>query len=303
MIALIAGMAGCGGSGGGGNGGDGGESYTLTIGGTAGGIVTVDNVIIPGKTIFTYDAGTMVSLNATPDAGYQFLNWTGDVATIANVNAAVTNITMDGSYNITANFEQVKFMVAGGGYQTVGVRADGAIVAAGYNEFGQCNVAGWPNITEAEAGYLHTVGLKWDGSVVALGCNCSPSSNTTPPSNPKQPPWGYCFIATAAYGTPMAEEIQILREFRDAYLVTNPLGQALVELYYSVSPPIAEFITEHPVLKPIVRAGLVPAVAMSAIAVNTTVAEKMVIVGLLVLVLVALAVWAKRRRGRGPEYS
>jgi len=112
-----------------------------------------------------------------------------------------------------------------------------------------------------------------------------------------------CFIATAAYGTPMAEEIQILREFRDKYLLTNPLGQALVGLYYRVSPPIAEFISEHPSLKPLVRAGLLPAVAMSAVVVNTTTVEKMVMVSLLVLVSVAVAVWATRRRGRGPEYT
>ena len=112
-----------------------------------------------------------------------------------------------------------------------------------------------------------------------------------------------CFIATAAYGTPMAEEIQILREFRDEYLLTNPLGQALVGVYYRVSPPIAEFITEHPSLKPIVRAGLLPAVTMSTVAVNTTSVEKTAIVGLLALVSVALAVWAMRRRGRGPEYT
>jgi len=112
-----------------------------------------------------------------------------------------------------------------------------------------------------------------------------------------------CFIATAAYGTPMADEIQILREFRDEYLLTNPLGQTLVDLYYRVSPPIAEFITEHPSLKPIVRAGLVPAVVMSTIAVNTTPVEKTAIVGLLVLVSVALAVWEVKRRGRGPEYT
>jgi hypothetical protein len=111
---------------------------------------------------------------------------------------------------------------------------------------------------------------------------------------------GGCFIATAAYGTPLASEIQILREFRDEYLLTNPLGQAFVNLYYKVSPPIAEFITEHPSLKPIVRTGLVPAVAMSTVIVNTTSAEKMIIMGLLVLVSVAVAVWAMRRRKRGP---
>ena len=112
-----------------------------------------------------------------------------------------------------------------------------------------------------------------------------------------------CFIATAAYGIPMAEEIEILREFRDEYLLTNPVGQALVDIYYSVSPPIAKFITEHPSLKPIVRTGLVPAVAMSAAAVNTTAVEKTAIVGLFVLVSVAVAIWVTRRRRRGPEYT
>jgi hypothetical protein len=101
----------------------------------------------------------------------------------------------------------------------------------------------------------------------------------------------------------MAEEIQILREFRDEYLLTNPLGQALVDFYYRVSPPIAELITEHPSLKPIMRVGLLPVVAMSTVAINTTPAEKTAIVGLLVLVSVALAVWSTRRRGRGLEDS
>jgi hypothetical protein len=79
-----------------------------------------------------------------------------------------------------------------------------------------------------------------------------------------------CCIATASCGNPTAKEIQILREFRDEYLLTNPLGEALVEFYYTVSPPMAEFITEHPSLKPIVRAGLMPAVAITSIVVNTS---------------------------------
>jgi len=114
---------------------------------------------------------------------------------------------------------------------------------------------------------------------------------------------GVCFVATAAYGTPMAEEVQILREFRDKYLLTNPPGRAFVDFYYRVSPPIAEFITEHPSLKPIVRVGLVPAVVMSTIAVNTTPAEKMAIAGLLVLISVAVTVWVTRRQGRSPAHT
>jgi hypothetical protein len=112
-----------------------------------------------------------------------------------------------------------------------------------------------------------------------------------------------CFIATAAYGTPLAEEIEILRKFRDEYLMTNPAGQAVVHFYYRVSPPMAEFITEHPSLKPIVRAGLFPAVVLSSVAVSATPIEKMGMLGLLVLILVAAAVWTRRRRGTGPQHS
>lgn len=104
-----------------------------------------------------------------------------------------------------------------------------------------------------------------------------------------------CFIATAAYGTPMAEEVQILRAFRDGHMLTNPVGEALVDLYYRVSPPMAVFVDEHPGIKPIVRAVLEPAIAMSTVAVNTTLEQKMTVVGGLALVSAA-ALLATRRR-------
>jgi hypothetical protein len=110
---------------------------------------------------------------------------------------------------------------------------------------------------------------------------------------------GGCFIATAAYGSYLDSHVETLREFRDQYLVTNPMGSALVSTYYKLSPPVAEFIDEHPALKPIVRAGLLPAVGMSTVAVSTTSTQKIAIVGSLALVSVALAVWLSRRRGKG----
>jgi alpha-tubulin suppressor-like RCC1 family protein len=181
--------------------------------------------------------------------------------------------------------------VAAGGHQTVALKADGTVVALGDNEYGQCDVGNWTGIIQVAAGEYHTVGLKSDGTVVAAGGYVS-----YPLPSP-------CFIATAAYGTPMAGEMEILRQFRDEYLLINPVGQALVDVYYRVSPPIAEFITEHPVLKPIVRAGLVPAVAMGTVAVNTTPTEKIAVMAMLALVLAALVAWATRRRGRGSEYT
>jgi alpha-tubulin suppressor-like RCC1 family protein len=190
--------------------------------------------------------------------------------------------------------------VAAGGVHTVGLKSDGTVVAVGENGNGPCDVSGWTDITQVAAGDYHTVGLKSDGTVVAVGGTVLEDEPHGPEERDNGGVGG-CFIATAAYGTPLAEEIQILRECRDEYLLTNPLGQALVDFYYRVSPPIAELITEHPGLKPIVRAGLLPAVAMSAVAVNTTPPEKIAIIGLLVLVSAALAIWLARRRDRGPE--
>ena len=66
---------------------------------------------------------------------------------------------------------------------------------------------------------------------------------------------------------------------------------------------MAEFIAQHPVLKTIVRVGLLPAVVISTIVVNTTQAQKIAITGLVALVSVALAVWITKQRGRDPEYT
>jgi hypothetical protein len=74
---------------------------------------------------------------------------------------------------------------------------------------------------------------------------------------------GLCFIATAAYGTPDAKQINILREFRDEVMGPNSLGAKLVSLYYKTSPPIAGIISQHEVLRTIVREGFVaPIVAI-----------------------------------------
>jgi len=72
-----------------------------------------------------------------------------------------------------------------------------------------------------------------------------------------------CFIATAAYGTPAAEQIDILREFRDKVLLRNRVGAMFVSLYYEASPPIADFISQHEVFRTIVRNGFIePLVAV-----------------------------------------
>ena len=66
-----------------------------------------------------------------------------------------------------------------------------------------------------------------------------------------------CFIATAAYGMPLHEDIDALCDFVDEYLMTNPLGRTFVKIYYPVSPPIANVIRENKGLRMVVREGLI----------------------------------------------
>ena len=274
--------------------------YSLTTFSTEGGSVTT-----PGEGIFVYADNTTVDLVAETNVGYQFLRWTGNVSTVGNITAASTNITMDASCSITATFEtsHPEPIMA---ILTVSSTTGGAVTTPGEGTFSYPIGIEVNLVAEAVSGYQFT---HWSGNVETFAdvddstTTIIMDSSYSIIANFGTPGFLQCFIATAAYGTPMAEEIGILREFRDEYLLTSPVGKALVDLYYRVSPPMAEFITEHPSLKPIVRAGLLPAVAMSTIAVNTTPAEKIAIIGLLVLVSVTLAAWATRRRGRGPQYT
>ncbi|MFZ2145969.1 MAG: CFI-box-CTERM domain-containing protein [Sedimentisphaerales bacterium] len=164
------------------------EKYYLAIYSTRGGSVTTPdqetfaNEESAGEYMFFYPGtgDTVVDLVATPfSSNWEFVNWTGDVDTIDNVNVATTTITVtpDRDYEIIANFQ-----------------------------------------------------LK----------------SVTPPSTG-------CFIATAAYGTSTAEQLDVLREFRDSVLLESTVGSRLVDLYYQTSPPIADFISENSFVRTLVR--------------------------------------------------
>lgn len=58
-----------------------------------------------------------------------------------------------------------------------------------------------------------------------------------------------CFIATAAFGSPVDPYVMSLRRFRDAHLLTSLPGRYIVGLYYRVSPPIAAFISQSQPLR------------------------------------------------------
>ena len=203
---------------------------------------------------------------------------------------------MNDTYSITANFES--WHPEPVALLDVSSTSGGSVTSPGEGTF-DCTLGSMVILmAEASSGYQFA---GWSGEVetvddanaaattIIMDSSYSIRADFQATSRP-------CCTATAAFGTPMARGIGILREFRDEFLLTNRMGTILAALYYRVSPPIVDFITEHPSLKPVVRAGLAPAVAMTTMAVNTTPAEKIAVTGLLVLMAVALAIWLARLR-------
>ncbi len=130
------------------------SQYSLTISSSAGGSVTT-----PGEGTFVGDAGLVVSLVATPAAGYQFVNWTGNVGTVANVNAALTTIAMNGSYSIRANFA----VIPSGQYSlTISSTTGGSVTTPGEGTFTRDAGAVISLVATAATGY-HFV--NWTGDV------------------------------------------------------------------------------------------------------------------------------------------
>lgn len=72
---------------------------------------------------------------------------------------------------------------------------------------------------------------------------------------------GGCFIATAAFGTELAPEVELLKVFRDLRLRRSAGGRRFVACYYRLSPPIAMFIGRCAPARAITRLLLRPLIA------------------------------------------
>ncbi len=132
-------------------------SYDLTTNSTADGSVTT-----PGEGTFPYDCGTVVDLIAEAEEGYQFVNWTGDIATVADVEDATTTITVNDNYYVIANFEQTPLDQFG---LIISSTAGGTVTAPGEGTFAYDQGTGVSLVADAEEGYRF---VNWTGDVDAI---------------------------------------------------------------------------------------------------------------------------------------
>jgi hypothetical protein len=72
----------------------------------------------------------------------------------------------------------------------------------------------------------------------------------------------YCFIATAAYGSPLAREVVLLQNYRDDYLSQNPLGEKFIRAYYWFSPYFARQVSRSTSLRLLTRCLLTPLILL-----------------------------------------
>lgn len=104
-----------------------------------------------------------------------------------------------------------------------------------------------------------------DGTISDPGAVAiSPSTSSTPAVDSGGS--SGCFIATAAHGSKWSPHVKLLQNFRDKCLLNNALGKTFIQANYTYSLPIADFISKHDNLRTIVRAGLLPVVGMSWVA-------------------------------------
>jgi len=112
---------------------------------------------------------------------------------------------------------------------------------------------------------------------------------------------GGCFIATAAFGSPLAAEVQILREFRDEDLLTHAPGRWLVAAYYWTSPPLARLIASNEMLRSASRITLRPVIWWAGLALESPVLAWSLLIlgagGLVVVLITPLMLFQARRPG------
>jgi len=151
---------------------------------------------------------------------------------------------------------------------TTGGATDPSPGTYAYDDGTQVSVTATPNNGYQFNGWSEDISGISNPITITMDSDISITAHFTEISNESEDSGSFldkmnCFIATAAYGSPLHPYIDILRDFRDKYLMPNKLGRKLVGMYYKYSPFVANLIAKYKALKVIVRNQLIPLIVFS----------------------------------------
>jgi hypothetical protein len=89
----------------------------------------------------------------------------------------------------------------------------------------------------------------------------------------------------------------LLEKFRDRFLLTNPVGEEFVKLYYAFSPPLADFIEKHETLRKVVRPSLLPFAAMAYVMIYLGAEKSLLSLAAFLTISLLSRIAIRKRRG------
>lgn len=185
---------------------------------------------------------------------------TGQIQSPADLQAFVGtyNGTYSGDYSGTWSFT-----VQSSGYCTGYVQAtssqerdygEGGIIASGVSILEMDSGTGIYGTISSAGGFQG----QWVSSEGGRGTFSG--SREGAPSGDEGGGGGGCFIAAAVYGSWNAEEVVVLKNFHGKVLLKNSLGRSFIVFYNRISPPLANYIRNHEILRTATRLLLTPVV-------------------------------------------
>jgi hypothetical protein len=224
---------------------------------------TIGGTTEPEPGTYIHEFGDDVNVSALPDSGAEFTGWSGDES--GTISPII--ITLDSDKAVTANFVIHQYTLS---------------ISAG--EGGTTNPAPGPHLYDSQTevrveaipesdyrfsewsedirGTINPISVMMDSNK-SIKANFVQVGDESDDNTLDKIFRVNCFIATAAYGSPLHPHVKILQDFRDKYLIQNKYGRMSVDLYYKYSPKFADFISKHKFLKVLVRFYLLPFVVFS----------------------------------------